>query len=58
MVLDKLESIFFVQAVYLKYFFFARYFSNTVEPGYNDIVLCDTSSIASDILWCQLIPHY
>jgi hypothetical protein len=23
----------------------------TVEPGYNDIGLCDTSSIASDILW-------
>jgi hypothetical protein len=31
--------------------------SCTVEPGYNDIVLCDTSSIASDILWYQLIPH-
>jgi hypothetical protein len=30
---------------------------NTVEPGYNDIGLCDTSSIASDILWYQLIPH-
>ena len=24
---------------------------NTVEPGYNDILLCDTSSIASDIQW-------
>jgi len=30
---------------------------HTMEPGYNDIGLCDTSSIASDILWCQLIPH-
>jgi hypothetical protein len=30
---------------------------NTVEPGYNDISLCDISLIASDILWCQLIPH-
>ena len=29
----------------------------TVELGYNDIGLCDTSSIASDILWYQLIPH-
>jgi hypothetical protein len=24
---------------------------NTVKPGYNDIDLYDTSSIASDILW-------
>jgi hypothetical protein len=23
----------------------------TVEPGYNDIGLCDTSSTALDILW-------
>ena len=30
---------------------------NTVEPGYNDIGLYDTTSIASDILWYQLIPH-
>ena len=29
----------------------------TVEPGYNDIGLSDTSSITSDILWYQLIPH-
>jgi len=29
----------------------------TVEPGYNDIALCDTSPITSDILWYQLIPH-
>jgi hypothetical protein len=28
-----------------------------VEPGYNDIGLYDTSSITSDILWYQLIPH-
>jgi hypothetical protein len=28
----------------------------TLEPGYNDIGLGDTSSIASDILWYQLIP--
>ena len=25
----------------------------TVNPGYNDISLCDTSSIMSDILWYQ-----
>jgi len=25
-----------------------------VEPGYNVIGLCDTPSIPSDILWCQL----
>jgi hypothetical protein len=29
--------------------------SNTVEHGYNDIGLYDTSPIASDILWYQLI---
>jgi len=29
----------------------------TDEPGYNDIGLYDTSSIPSDILWYQLIPH-
>jgi hypothetical protein len=32
-------------------------FLNAVEPGYNDIGLHDTSSITSDILWYQLIPH-
>jgi len=26
-------------------------FANAVERGYNDIGLCDTSSITSDILW-------
>jgi hypothetical protein len=30
---------------------------NTVEPGYNDIGLYDTSPITSDILWYQLIRH-
>ena len=30
----------------------------TVEPGYNDIGFSDTSSITSDILRYQLIPHY
>jgi len=28
----------------------------TVKPGYNDIGLCDTSFIASDILRYQLLP--
>jgi len=28
-----------------------------VEPGYNDIGLCVLSSVASDILWYNLIPH-
>lgn len=28
---------------------------NTVEPGYDDIGICVTSSIESDILWYQLI---
>jgi hypothetical protein len=30
---------------------------NTVEPGYNDVGLCDKSSIDSDILWYELIPR-
>jgi hypothetical protein len=30
----------------------------TVKAGYNDVGLCDTSPIASDILWYELIPHY
>jgi len=30
---------------------------NTVDPSYNDIGLCDNSSIASDILLYQLLPH-
>jgi hypothetical protein len=29
----------------------------TVEPGYNDIGLYDTSLIESDILWFKLIPY-
>ena len=32
-----------------------KYTKNIVEPGYNDIGLCDTSSIASDILWYHVI---
>jgi hypothetical protein len=31
--------------------------ASTVEPGYNNIGLSETSSIPSDILWYQLIPH-
>jgi hypothetical protein len=31
--------------------------SNTVEPGYNNIGLCDTPPITSDILWYHLIPQ-
>jgi hypothetical protein len=31
---------------------------STVEPGYNDIGLCDTSPISSDIVWYQLIPPF
>jgi hypothetical protein len=29
----------------------------TVKPCYNNISLYDTSSITSDILWYQLLPH-
>ena len=31
---------------------------NTVEPVYNDIGLYDTSPIASNTLWHQIIHHY
>jgi hypothetical protein len=34
-----------------------NHLSHTVEICYNDIGLCDTSSIASNIPWYQLIPH-
>jgi hypothetical protein len=30
---------------------------STDESGYNEIGLCDTSFIASDILWYQLVPR-
>jgi hypothetical protein len=30
---------------------------NTAAPDYNDTVLYNTSPIASDILWYQVIPH-
>jgi len=30
---------------------------STVEPGYNDIGLCDSPHITSDILLYRLIPH-
>ena len=32
-------------------------FAITVKPGYNDIGLYNTSLVASDILWYQLIPR-
>jgi hypothetical protein len=32
-------------------------YTKTVKPGYNDIGLCDTTYIPSDILWYQLTPH-
>jgi hypothetical protein len=34
-----------------------KHYSNTIEPGYNNIGLYDTSPIVSDILWYQLIRH-
>jgi len=33
------------------------YNTYTNEPVYNDIGVCDTSSITSDTLWYQLIPR-
>jgi hypothetical protein len=30
---------------------------NTVELGYNNISYCDTSPIASNTQWYELIPH-
>jgi len=31
--------------------------TSRAEPGYNDVGLWDTSSIASAILWYKLIPR-
>jgi hypothetical protein len=45
-----IKSTFFIRPVKIS--------SNTVEPAYNDIGLCGTSAIMSDILWYQFIPHY
>jgi len=36
---------------------YEHYWNYTVGAGYNDIGLCDTSFITSDILWYQLIPR-
>ena len=30
---------------------------NKVEHGYDDIGFCDTSCLASDVLWYRLVPH-
>ena len=35
----------------------SEHFTITVEPGYNDIGLSDTSSITSRVLWYQFVPH-
>jgi hypothetical protein len=35
----------------------AQWLLNTVQPGYKNVYLCDTSLIESDILWFQLIRH-
>jgi len=37
-----------------------RKWTSTLEPVYNDIALCDTSSITSDTLWYQFftVNHY
>jgi len=40
----------------LRWFHFILIY-DTFEPGYNDIGLCDTSCITSDVLWCQFISH-
>jgi hypothetical protein len=29
----------------------------TAESSYNDIGLCETSSIETDTMWLQLLPH-
>jgi hypothetical protein len=29
----------------------------TVESSYNDIGLCEASSVASDTMWLQLLRH-
>jgi len=48
----------YVCTVYLVSWYLPHLELNTVKPSYNDIGLCDISSVASDILWYQLIPHF
>jgi hypothetical protein len=43
--------------LYLKRISLSEKFAITGEPGFNDFGLYNTSLIASDILWYQLIPH-
>jgi hypothetical protein len=52
-----LKFSYFSDGVTIFVFSLVLTFNNTIEPGYNDIGLCHTSFIASDILWYQLIPH-
>ena len=53
------ESLLYrVNTVYHVSWYLPRLELNTVEPGYDDIGLCGTSFIVSDILWYQLIPHF
>ena len=51
-----LPSSVFLEQIYLACGFAVALVLNTVEPGYNDIGLCDTPYITSDILWYQLVP--
>jgi hypothetical protein len=37
--------------------FIVVFMAYTVEPGYNDTGLYDTSPIETDILWYQLLRH-
>jgi len=47
----------FINIVTIKYHKEEKPAECPVEPDYNNISLCNTFYIASDILWHKLIPH-
>jgi hypothetical protein len=47
----------YFSATHHYYYYYYYYYYYAVDSGYNDTGLYDTSPIASDILWYQLIPH-
>jgi hypothetical protein len=51
------ESEVCIKLVVLLRYYLLQSYAVTTEPVYNDIGLYNTSLIASDILWYQLIPH-
>jgi len=53
----QLTVIYFMLCARMNLLPYARCSISTVEPAYKHIGLCNTSSIASDIMRCQFIPR-